>query len=260
MRKTLAVFWEYTIQSIKISTQQQVGAVFFILGKLLRFGMFALFVYYLLVQTTVLAGYTLNQTLIFFLTFHIIDGLAQMLFRQVYRFRPLILSGDFDLVLVKPIHPFVRILVGGVDILDVIPLIIYSGILVWMLTFVPDITAYTLALYGGLVINALIIATAFHILVLCLGILSTEVDHTIMIYRDITRMGSFPVDIYAQPIRWVITFVIPIGIMITFPVQALFGMLSSQLIAISYLFAVAFLSLAFLCWKYAITRYQSASS
>ncbi|MFW5704134.1 MAG: ABC-2 family transporter protein [Patescibacteria group bacterium] len=260
MRKILVVFWEYTRQSIKISTQQQVGAVFFIFGKLLRFGMFALFVYYLLSQTKLLAGYTMNQTLIFFLTFHIIDGLAQMLFRQVYRFRPLILSGDLDLVLVKPVHPFVRILVGGVDILDVIPLIVYTGILFWILPLTSGITVVSMVLYGVLILNALVIATAFHIFVLCLGILSTEVDHTIMIYRDITKMGSFPVDIYAQPIRWIITFIIPIGIMITFPVQALFGILSGQLLLISIIFSIVFLGLALISWRYAITRYQSASS
>ena len=255
-----AIFWEFTKQSMKISLQQPVGAVFFVIGKLLRFIMFGIFVYFLLSGTNVLAGYNLQQTLIFFLTFNIVDGITQFLFRQVYRFRPLILSGDFDLVLVKPMHPFLRVLIGGVDILDIIPLSIFTGLLIWLLSMTSGITAGGIILYLLLILNALLIATGFHIFVLAMGIVSTEVDHTIMIYRDISRMGSFPVDIYTQPIRAVLTFVIPIGVMITFPVQALIGILQPAFVLISFGIGIAFVSLSLWAWNRALLAYQSASS
>lgn len=258
--RNLTIFWLYTKHSISISLQHSVGAIAFIMGKLLRFGMFGVFVYFLLAQTEVLAGYTLPQTLIFFATYHLIDGLAQLMYRQVYRFRPLVLTGDLDLVLVKPMHPFLRILLGGVDILDVVPNLLYMVLIGYLFQMSGGVTLEGSLWYLLLVANGFLIATGFHILVLTLGILSTEVDHTIMIYRDISRMGSFPVDIYAQPIRWFVTFVIPIGIMITFPVQALFGMLSAQMIAISIAFAVGFFLVSLFSWQYALARYQSASS
>ena len=50
-----------------------------------------------------LAGYTGTQVIFFFLTFNIIDVTSQFLFREVYRFRPMIVSGDFDFVLVNTI-------------------------------------------------------------------------------------------------------------------------------------------------------------
>ena len=260
MSKIAKVFWLYTQNSIQISLQQQVGVIFFLFGKLLRFGMFGVFIYFLMQKTQVLAGYNLYQTLIFFLTFNIIDGITQLLYREVYRFRPLILSGDFDTVLVKPIHPFVRILVGGVDVLDILPLLIYTGLLVFFMGQVGDITTTSIFMYAALVLNGVLIATAFHICVLAMGILSTEVDHTIMIYRDITRMGSFPVDIYTEPLRFFITFVVPIGLMISFPVKALFGMLSINIILLSFGLALVFFFVALRLWKFALLRYQSASS
>lgn len=254
------IFWEFTKQSMKISIQQPVGAFFFVIGKLLRFGMFGMFVYFLLAGTNVLAGYNLQQTLIFFLTFNIVDGITQLLFRQVYRFRPLILSGDFDLILVKPMNPFLRVLVGGVDVLDSIPLSIFTGLLVWLLSTMDGITTGGIVLYLLLIGNALLIATGFHILVLAMGIVSTEVDHTIMIYRDISRMGSFPIDIYTQPLRGFLTFVIPIGVMISFPVQALIGLLQPSFILVSFVIGIAFLSISLWCWRKALLMYQSASS
>ena len=44
---------------------------------------------------------------------------------------------------------------------------------------------------------------------LALGIVTTEVDHTIMIYRDITAMGRFPMEMYKEPIRGFFTLSSP---------------------------------------------------
>jgi ABC-2 type transport system permease protein len=144
----------------------------------------------------------------------------------VYRFRPLVVSGDFDTVLVKPVHPFVRVLLGGFDVLDVLPTILYFIFAGYLISIIPEINPLSLITYIGLLINGLVIATAFHILVLAVGILSSEVDHTIMIYRDVTRLAAFPMEIYSEPLRSVLTFVIPIGLMVSNPVKSLLGLLS----------------------------------
>ena len=53
-----------------------------------------------------------NSDVGFYLCFNVVDTIGQMLFREVYRFRPLIISGGFDMVLVKPLSPLVRVLLG----------------------------------------------------------------------------------------------------------------------------------------------------
>ena len=85
-----------------------------------------------------------------------------------------------------------------------------------------------------LLINSLLISGAFHIFVLSLGVLTTSVDHLIMVYRDMTGLVRVPVDFYTQPLRFLITFIIPLGIMYTFPAQALMGLLSVQIITLSF--------------------------
>ena len=50
----------------------------------------------------------------------LIDVISQFLFREVYRFRPLVVSGEFDLVLVKPVSSLFRSLAGGADVIDLI--------------------------------------------------------------------------------------------------------------------------------------------
>jgi ABC-2 type transport system permease protein len=121
----------------------------------------------------------------------------------------------------------------------------------------PHISVINILTSVSLIINAFIIATAFHILVLAFGIVSTEVDHTILIYRDISKMGAFPVDIYKEPLRSVLTFIIPIGIMITFPAKALFGLLSIPMILLCFGISFTMLFISLWSWNKALQRYQS---
>lgn len=231
----------------------------FLFAKTLRFFFFFGFLYFLLKSTKTLAGYDSNQIVFFFLTFNVVDIFAQFLFREVYRFRPLIVSGDFDLVLAKPVNPLFRVLLGGADIIDlttITPLlfaVFYVGRLLY-----PSPAQITL--YVILVVLGIIIAMAFHIAVLALGIITLEIDHTILIYRDLKNLGRLPIDIYKQPLQGFLTYLIPVGIMITFPAKALMGLLTPAGALTSLGFAVFSIYLALKFWHFALTKYSSASS
>jgi len=255
--KNIKIFLLFARYSLKTTFQSKTGVILFTTGKLIRFVMFFSFVYYLMANTKILAGYTLTQTIIFYLTYTIIDSLSQLLFREVYRFRPLVVSGELDSILVKPYHPFLRILTGGIDILDLGITIMYAAIASYFIVQIPTATITTVIIYVLLIINSLFITLSFHIAVLALGILSTEVDHTIMIYRDMTKMGTFPVDIYTQPIRFLFTYIVPIGIMLTLPVKSLFGLLSWQSYLVSVSFALGSILISMMFWNYALKKYQS---
>lgn len=238
----------------------RVGAFLFLVGKILRFVFFALFLIFLVSRTKVLAGYDLWQVMLFYLTFNFIDSITQMLFREVYRFRQQIVSGNFDLVLVKPVNSLFRSLFGWTDILDFITLIPFVIMIIFVMSKISEITSLGIIFYFILVGNALLIATSFHIIVLALAILTTEIDHAIMIYRDFTGMGKIPVSIYSEPLRSFITFVIPVGIMMSYPVESLLGKLNLNSITIAFAISLFIFSLSMMLWRYAIRCYTSASS
>lgn len=255
--RNIKLFFLYSKSSIKSTFQARLGVVFFTLGKVLRFLMFFLFIFFLTSKTSTLKGYTTDQAIFFYLTFNVVDTTAQLLFREVYRFRDLILRGSFDTILVKPHHPFLKILIGGVDFLDLLLLIPYLALTLFFGLKTGHGSLFNLALYLALVLNALLIATAFHIAVLALGILTTEVDHTIMIYRDITALGRFPIEIYKEPLRGIFTFIIPVGIMMSFPAKALFGLLKPNFIIFSFALSFLLFFASLKLWGVAVKRYQS---
>lgn len=260
MIKYFRVWLFLTAASFQTFLVSRVGAVLFFFGKILRFVFFLVFLLLLLSKTAVLAGFNVWQVMLFYLTFNFIDSATQMLFREVYRFRQQVVSGSFDLVLVKPVDSLFRSLLGWTDLLDLItlfPFIIFIG---FVMSKIPHINFWGIIFYILLVGNGLFIAASFHIIVLALAILTTEIDHAVMIYRDFTSMGRIPIDVYSEPVRSLVTFVIPVGIMMSFPAKALLGILSTAGVLTAFVLSISIFSFSLILWRYALRHYTSASS
>lgn len=257
--KELKIIFKFFLYSLQTSLTNIPMFLFFMLTKVIRYTMFAVFLVFLVSGISSLGGYNKEQMLIFYLIFNLVDTSSQLLFREVYRFRALVVNGGFDMVLIKPVNPLVRSLFGGPDFIDAGMLVLLMAVIAYILpTLHPSLES--VFIFIALVINSLLISTAFHTLVLGIGILTLSIDHLIMIYRDLTSLVRIPVDIFTQPLRSFITFVIPLGIMFTFPAKVLLGLLSWQLVLISFVFGIGGLFLSICFWNYALTKYQSASS
>ncbi len=218
------------------------------------------FLYILLSETKTLAGFNLYEIIFFYATFNIIDVIPQLLLRETYRFRYYVIQGFLDYILTKPMSPLFRSLFGGSDVLDIPMLILSLGFLVYAGMNIGPITLIGILLYLILVFNAVIIAFSVHIFILGFGIMTADIDNSVMLYRDITRMGQIPVDVYKAPVSFIITFILPVGIMMSFPVKALLGLLSWPMVLIAFIFAGVFLLSSLWFWQFSLKQYQSASS
>lgn len=260
VKKYWILWWKLTINSFQTSLTNRFNAAIFLTGKIMRFTLFTLFLFTLFTNTSALAQYSFHQTLLFYLTFNLIDTTAQLFFREVYRFRSLVVSGDFDLVLVKPMNPLFRALAGGADPLDLIMLGPYITLIGYVMFSLDGVTFLHIILYILFLINGLLIAAGFHVLVLSLAVITTEIDHAIMIYRDLTSMGRIPVDIYREPIRSILMFVLPVGLMMTVPAKVFMGLFEAQFLILALFLGLLFFSLSIRVWHWSITKYSSASS
>lgn len=260
MRKYFFVWLKFAINGFQTQVSNRFALIVLLIGKILRFGIFTIFIVVLVGKTKSLAGYTLDQTIFFFLSFNLVDILSQLVFREVYRFRQAVVTGTFDFYLTKPISALFRALMGGPDLIDFITLFPLLVAIVYFTNRLSIVEATSIVLYIILFVVAFVIALSFHILVLSLAIVTTEIDHAIMMYRDIVGMGRLPVDIYVEPLRGFLTFIIPVGIMMTFPAKALMGVLSLDFVIYAVLFAVFLFYLSIKTWRFALRSYSSASS
>lgn len=255
----LKIWWMMSKYAFVVFLSNKVAVLIFLLGKILRFSFFIAFLFFLLKGTKSLAGYDIYQVMFFFLTFNLIDVSSQFLFREVYRFRQQVISGTFDLTLAKPINPLFRVLMGGADIVDfiTIPPLVFA---VWYVGSYLSPSPVTILIYILLIFNGIIIAASFYIFIISFGIITLEVDHATMIYRDIEDLGKLPIDIYREPLKSVVTYLIPIGVMVTLPAKVFMGLISPAgvLTGISLGLGLFFLAVKF--WNYAVRFYTSASS
>lgn len=260
MKKYLKIWLLLSKNSFEAFAHYRLGALVFFLGKIARFLFFLLFLVFLTAKVKVLSGYNVWQVLLIYMTFNFIDASTQMLFREVYRFKQHIITGNFDMLLVKPVNVLFRLLLGGTDFLDFITLFPFILILAFIISKLPFISLLGVLTYIILIINSLFIAASFHIFVMALAVLTAEVDNAVMIYRDVVGMGKLPIDIYKEPLRSFMTFIVPVGVMITIPVKAISGLVSLPLIFVSLSIGVLLFLLSLKTWNEAIKKYTSASS
>lgn len=169
-------------------------------------------------------------------------------------------TGRFDYTLMRPVdvqfqasfrhwQPLALIdLFLGLGVLGVAVVQMGEG-LTWM-----RIASFIVAISAGLVILYAILLAFAGLVFWSPGFLFTWV------FDAFFQMARYPVSFYPPWIRFVLTWVIPVGLMTTIPAQALKGELSAPLLLASVMFSM--LVLLFVTWLFrtGLRRYASASS
>ncbi len=106
----------------------------------------------------------------------------------------------------------------------------------------------------------LLLAFAINLIISSIGVLTTEIYHLTMIYRDLEAVARFPTDIYQKGVRYFLTFVVPVVVLITVPAKSLMGMISWPLIFLSFVVGGLSVFFSWKFWKFSVSRYSSASS
>lgn len=233
----------------------------YLIGKLIRISFFMAYLLAIFDHLPSLKGYTVHQMVLFFMTFNLVDVAAQFLFRGLYGVKYLIEEGDFDKILTQPAHALFRISSMGVDFLDLFTLVPVGFITFWALSKIPgEISLVAGLLYVLLVANAMLIAYACHVFIGALSVRTHEFESAIWVYRDIMTLGRFPVTIYSDLLRGLFVTVIPVGVMVTFPAQALMGMLTWKGIVYALGLSVVLHLGAQAFWRNSLRNYTSISS
>jgi ABC-2 type transport system permease protein len=233
----------------------------FFVGKGVRFAMMLLFLLLLRENVNQVGAYTSGQMIAFFVTYSLIDTIVQVVYRGIYTFGQDVRSGKFDGTLVRPINPLFTVLTGQPDINDAVFLIPTVCVSVYLLaTSGLTITWLSAGLYVALLANSFILATALQIIIASLTIMTTDADNFVWIYRDVTRLGQFPITIYFEAIRIALFFIVPVGMMFTIPAQVLLNTAPSYSLVIVTSFTVFFFWLSLRIWNRALRSYSSASS
>ncbi|MCB9745812.1 MAG: ABC-2 family transporter protein [Alphaproteobacteria bacterium] len=122
----------------------------------------------------------------------------------------------------------------------------------------PDLVA--IGASALLLLAGLGILHALFTLVVCTSFWFVRVDNLSFLLRSALEAGRWPLPFYRGAVRWVLTFLLPVGLMTTWPALALRGTLEPTAALMALGVAVGFMAAARLGWLSALGHYSSASS
>jgi ABC-2 type transport system permease protein len=263
---TLIKYWKIWARLTALQFESQISnsrgaATIFIVGKVFRFAFAFIFITAILGRAQNMTGYTLSEAIFILALFVWGSTATQLFFRGVYMFRQKVQDGSFDFYLLTPLNPLFLSLFSTTDPMDVLLMIPYTYILgvSWIASGHP-ITIAAVLLVIFCMITMFAFAFAIHTVIVAIGVRYLEVDNLIMFFRDIEKMGTYPIDIYDRYVGGVLTYVIPIAIIATVPAKIVFGELSPWYLLVFAALAAVEVRLALWLWNRALTSYTSASS
>jgi ABC-type uncharacterized transport system permease subunit len=254
---------------LKLTTQQfqqqiansRGAALLFIFSKLFRLATAFLFIWVIMDRAKLIAGYNLQQAVFILALFNLISSLTQLFMRGIYIFRQKLIDGTFDFYLLNPLSELFYSLFSYTDPLDLILFVPYVGIVVWawLATGYP-ITLISITLILAIIAIASLIILAWHIIIISIGVRYLEVDNTIMLYRDLEKMASMPIEIYGKYGASILTYLFPFALIATIPARVVFGLYNPLLLFGFVILALIQLKFAFWFWHKSLLTYSSASS
>lgn len=262
LKAYLRVWFKLTAQQFQTQiANARAAAALFIFGKLFRLATALLLVYVVVGKAKLIAGYDLNQAIFLLILFNLIQTIGQLLLRGVYVFRQKVQDGSFDFFLLNPLSELFYSLFSYTDPLDIVVLIPYMLLTGWAwINAGYAITVPAILLLLIIITLATIMTIAWHIIIIAIGVKYLEVDNTIMLYRDLERMGAFPVQMYGKVTETVLTYGFPFALMATIPANAIFGLFNPLYLGIFALLAIVQLRLSLWFWHRCLKSYGSASS
>ncbi len=222
-------------------------------------GLATLYVVY--AQTERLAGWSLAEATVLLGTYQLVSGvLATFIEPNLIWFSNQVKSGKLDEVLLKPVPSILLASLGTCAPLALSQValgLVVLGIGIDQLDRIPTLwnaTGWLLMLAVGVVItwtSRLLLAS------LAFWAPHFELD---VLYGALWQFGRYPVDIYRQPIRSVLTYVLPVAFIASIPARVLTRGEPPALLFAGFLAGIVAVVAVRSIWEAGLARYTSATS
>lgn len=169
-------------------------------------------------------------------------------------------NGEFDFILLRPLQPQFLSAFRRWNPFAIFDLLLGAGVLTWAACLsgkeIPILqwVGFFLALAAAGV-------TLYAVLIIFTALVFWSPDFMFTwLFDSLFQTARFPVQIYPAGLRFILTWIIPVGLMTTIPAQAFSGQLSLGTLLTALAAAAILLILASWLFRLGIRRYSSASS
>ena len=175
--------------------------------------------------------------------------------------------GRFDQVLIRPVSPLGWLLASEVEIRHVFRTVVGVAVVAWCVNAANvDLTVAKVLVIVMAIIAVATLVAAFLVMGGALTLRTVEGSEVANLFAlGGLSLAAYPLDVYAGALRFVFTFVIPVGMCVYVPTLYVLdrdgpGVLGPNLLPAVPVVIVVLAALAGLSWRAGVRRYQSTGS
>jgi ABC-2 type transport system permease protein len=251
---------------IKINLQQELAyradAVVNILLNLMWLGWELLTLRIIFSNTATLAGWGLGQLIALLGVFRLVNTLmAAVIWPNTEKFNTQMRDGSLDYTLLQPANSLILISFTRLVLWRVWDLALGVVLIVIGLRMSGGATTpLQLVTFALLIVSGMVILYSLWIVLMGLTFWFVKFDNNVTILQALMDTGRYPATVYPPWLRLIVTFIVPIAVATTVPVQALRGELFLWQVVVFLGVGLAAMLVAARVWRAGIRRYAGASS
>lgn len=213
-------------------------------------------------HTTTINGWTLPQMIVLLGVYYIIQGGVSFLFSPSFeRLMEHVRVGTLDFHLLKPVNVQFLVSTRHLKVIRAADLVLGLGVVIVGLlqlgspVGVGDALLFALSIvFGVMLVYSLLLA------LVTLAFWFVRVENLLAIFWAFTEAGRFPVDVYPLWLRISLSTIVPIGIAVTAPANAIAGRMDWIGVVLLGAGTVLAVVIASALWRRGLKSYTGASA
>jgi len=257
--KLLSAFLKVNIQ---MSLAYRADTVVNILLNLMWLGWELLTLSIIFNNTETIGGWGFGELIALLGVFRLVHTLMiALIWPNTEKFNQSIRDGSMDYTLLQPINSMFLVTFSRITVWRAWDLILAAVLIVIGINLSGEtITSLSIVTFFLLTISGAIVIYSLWIVLIALTFWFTKFDNNVTILQALLDAGRYPVTVYPVWLRILVTFVVPIAVATTVPLQGLRGDLTISRSLLFIAIGIASFLIASQVWKRGLKQYSGASS
>jgi ABC-2 type transport system permease protein len=213
-------------------------------------------------NTSTIGGWGFPELVALLGVFRLVNTLMiALVWPNTEKFNQSIRDGSMDYTILQPVNSMFLTTFSRITVWRAWDLILAMVLIAVGINLSGDsVTPLQILSFVLLAISGVIVIYSLWIVLIALTFWFTKFDNNVTIMQALLDSGRYPVTVYPVWLRIIVTYIIPIAVATTVPLQALRGDLTLSRILIYIAIGIVSFLIASRVWKAGLKRYSGASS
>lgn len=257
--KLLSAFFKVNVQ---MSLAYRADTVVNILLNLMWLGWELLSLNIIFNNTDTLGGWGLGELIALLGVFRLVNTMMiALIWPNTEKFNQSIRDGSMDYTILQPVNSMFLVTFSRITVWRIWDLVLAVVLIVVGVNMSEGVTsAAQILTFILLSLSGMIVIYSLWIVLIALTFWFVKFDNNVTILQALMDSGRYPATVYPAWLRIIVTFIIPIALATTIPLQALRGELNGTQVLVFLGVSVVSFVVASRVWKLGLKQYSGASS